>query len=125
MNLSGVAANATRAVSPAITGTLHVSEGSETLPNGKQQPRYRVCTGILIDVQPLSANDLKHMDGLNIQGVTHAVYLNGEIDAVARARVKGGDLLEFSCRLWLVVAVIESWNGSWTKVAVSEQVSGV
>ncbi len=121
MTLHAVASAIVSAVNPTILGTLRVSTGSTMSPDGKQTPTYATTSGVPMQVQALTAGELRQLDGLNLQGVKHGVYLYGEVEGVARARGKGGDLLTFRGRDWLVVEVLESWNGRWSKVAVVEQ----
>ena len=123
MTLHAVASAIVSAVNPMITGTVRVSTGSTTGGDGKQTPTYATINNVTMQVQALTSGDLRQLDGLNIQGVKHSVYLYGEIEGIARARGKGGDLLTFRGRDWLVVAVLESWNGRWSKVAITEQTS--
>jgi len=69
-----------------------------------------------MQVQALSAEDLKHPNFLNVQGVKRAVYLFGNVQGTVRPDAKGGDLLVFPQnrgglnRTWLVVAVFETWT---------------
>ena len=44
-------------------------------------------------VQALQYNDMVHLDGLNIQGIRRAIYLNGSIDGINRINKKGGDIV--------------------------------
>jgi hypothetical protein len=50
------------------------------------------------------------------------VYLYGDVQGVNRPEAKGGDVLLFHGRIWLVIAVLETWGAAeWCKVAVAEQ----
>ena len=71
-------------------------------------------------IQALDNDDLKHLDGLNIQGTLRAIYLRGSLAGVVRPNSKGGDLVTFSGQVWLVVKVIESWP-NWTKACIVYQ----
>lgn len=75
-------------------------------------------------VQPLTTKDLRHLEGLNIQGVERAIYLYGHVDAVVRPEGKGGDLVIVADGpnpgTYLVTVVLEAWSG-WCKVGVTLQ----
>lgn len=72
-------------------------------------------------VQPLTTKDLRHLEGLNIQGVERAIYLYGHVDAVVRPEGKGGDLIIIADGpnqgIYLVTVVLEAWQG-WCKAGV-------
>ncbi len=93
--------------------------------SGDRVPTYATVTDVPMNVQALSGPDLKQLDGLNIQGIVRAIYLNGEIEGLDRPDMRGGDLLLIPTGLsgstpdvWLVKAVIEAWDSDgWTKVA--------
>lgn len=119
MNLRGIVASAISTVNPDIPITVQVSTGYVVGSDYRQVPTYNTiqATG---QVQPLSAQDLRHLDGLNIQGVTSAVYLNGDFEGVFRSLGKGGDLLMFNNQTWIVNDVIERWP-DWVKLGVTSQ----
>lgn len=126
MNLHQIASAAIGSVNPFIPIATKISNGYTTAPNGKQVPAYieGETTG---QVQALSSSDLKHLDGLNIQGVQQKVYLNGNYEGVFRADQKGGDILTFSiagapAKNYLVKTVFERWP-NWCSVGVMMQVS--
>lgn len=122
MNLHGIVAPYVGLVNPFIDATLRQSAGYTTNPDGTQVPAYSEIP-VSIQVQALTGGDLQKLNGLNIQGVNNAVYLSGSADAVNRVNRKGGDLLVFNNRTWLVVTVLEDW-ANWVKVAVVLQNGG-
>lgn len=123
MNLNAVAFAATRAVTPALPGTLYLSDGYSTDAAGKRTPAYR-ARAVTVDLQAATGKDLKQLDGLNIQGVSRVAYLNGDVQGLNRTERKGGDLLRISGEYWLVVSVLETWDTpGWSKVALSQQVA--
>lgn len=127
MNLNGIVAPYTAAITPQIIAQLLASSGSSTAPDGSRTPLYADPVDIPISVQALQYMDLVKLDGLNIQGERRAVYLSGDWNGIVRADQKGGDLLKFQeypgapVRTWLAAMVLESW-ADWTKLAVTEQV---
>lgn len=125
MNLRGIANAATKAINPNVTCTRQRSTGSITRPGGVRVPQYATDT-LVVQVQALSAGELRQLDGLNIQGVRRAVYANGVIAGAIRAARVGGDILVFPAgtlpegNTWLCVHVLEQWP-DWCKIAVTLQ----
>jgi hypothetical protein len=123
MNLRGIANSATRAINPNIAATVLVSDGYTTNPDGQRVPKSAEIP-FTAQVQALQYNDMVHLDGLNIQGIRRAIYLNGSIDGINRINKKGGDLVKIAkganAGTWLVALVLESW-ADWCKVAVTLQ----
>lgn len=119
MNLHSIASGVISAVNPMIPVTVKVSAGYATSADGTQVPSYNTIstTG---QVQALTGKDLKQLEGLNIQGVTEKAYLNGNYEGVFRVLGKGGDLLVFGGRTYLVMAVLERWP-DWCSVALTMQ----
>lgn len=126
MNLHGIVASAIGAVNPFVPVTLKRSTGYTTAPDGKQVPAYATIANLSVQVQALSFSDLQQLDGLNIQGVRRAVYLNGPIMGVVRVNQAGGDLMVFPMGTfpegdtWLVAHVLERWP-DWSKCAITLQ----
>lgn len=127
MNLQRVTAGVISAVNPPIPCTIQVSAGYAIGADGSQVPAYTTYSGIPCQVQSLTAQDLRHLDGLNLQGTLRAIYLTGNVEGVDRAAIKGGDLFTMpdmpsfpGPTVWLVSQVLEHWNGrtGWTKCAV-------
>ena len=121
MNLSGLVAGAIGAINPRILGTIQVSTGNTTNADFSRTPNYRTYRNVPMQVQALSNQDLKQMEGLNLQGNMKAIYITGPVDGVVRATSKGGDLITLpDSSIWLVTIVLEDWP-DWTKVAVTQQ----
>jgi hypothetical protein len=101
------------------------NSGYTTAPDGDRTPT-QVSIQVRANVQALSGSDLRHVDGLNIQGVMRSVYLYGDVEGIVRADGKGGDMLQFAMtpggevHNWLVTQVIETW-ARWCKVIVTLQ----
>jgi hypothetical protein len=123
MNLRRIANSATRAVNPNIDATVRVSAGYDTKSDGNRVPKYAELP-LRVQVQALQYNDMVHLDGLNIQGIRRAIYLNGTIDSVKRINRQGGDLITIktgpNAGTWLVALVLEQWS-DWAKCAVTLQ----
>lgn len=115
-------------------GTYTVSGPAQTVPSaamsatgdGTRTPLYTVTADLSMQVQALSARELEHLDGLNIQDTVRSVHMNGQIQGVNRVTAKGGDLLLIPTGLsgqstdtWLVRQVLESYdNSGWSRLAV-------
>lgn len=94
--------------------------GYTTDATGHRTPTTATQT-VQANVQGVSAEDLKHLDGLNIQGVMRSVHLYGNVQGAVRADSQGGDILRFpevpgsAVRNWRVVTVMETWP-TWCRV---------
>lgn len=125
---SGTGGVGTYTVSQSQTSA---SEAMTATGTGKRVPQYSIVTNVAMQVQALSAAELQHLDGLNIESTMRAVYLNGEHEGLDRPGVRGGDILLIPTGLastppafdtWLVVQVMESFDASgWCRVAVALQ----
>ena len=121
MDLRGIANAATDTVNPNISVTVQPSTGYAIGAGLKQVPSYGTPVTGFAQVQALTAADLRHLDGLNIQNATKSIILRGELNAVVRTHSQGGDLVTISSDTWLTVAVLEQWP-LWTRAAIQWQV---
>ena len=124
MDLRGIANGVTSTVNPNETVTVLRSTGFTTGAGAKQVPSYAAPVTGPGQIQALDADDIKQLDGLNIQGTIRAIYLRGPLAGVVRPNQTGGDLVTIAAPApvalrgtWLVVKVLESWP-DWTKAAV-------
>lgn len=126
MNLRGIANSVASVVNPNIAITYRTNSGYTTDAAGHRTP-LTTDTALTGQVQALTGDDLKHIDGLNMQGVFRSVYLYGNIQGVVRSDGKGGDVLRFpqvpggAVQNWLVSQVMETWP-TWCRVIVCLQV---
>lgn len=128
MNLHGVVGPIVAVVNPTVNVTVRISDGTYvTAPGGVRTPNYATVTGVPAQIQPLTADELRQLDGLNVQGTKRGIYLSGKFDGVNRIGQKGGDVVEYPSgdrypfgTTWLVVQVLEQWP-EWVKVAVTQQ----
>lgn len=101
------------------------NSGYTTAADGKRTPN-QTSTQVWANVQALSGTDLRHVDGLNMQGIMRSVYLRGDVEGIVRAQGKGGDILQFpmvpggTVQNWLVTLVMETWP-TWARVIVTLQ----
>lgn len=126
MNLHNIATNIISAVNPMMTATIRHSDGYTTASDGTRTPTYITDTGVKVQRQALSEDDLKQIEGLNIQGELCSMYVNGAIRAVSRTDGTGGDLITLSdSTIWLATRILENWDptSGWTKVLGVRQLS--
>lgn len=125
MNLHGIAGPYIAAVNPMLPGVVQISSGYTTNPDGVRVPQYRQPpSNVIAQVQALTAENLRFLEGLGVQGSTVSIYLNGELDGIVRVQNKGGDLVTIpqgrAAGVYLVTAVLEQWP-DWVKVAATLQ----
>jgi hypothetical protein len=119
MNLHSIVSGAIGAVNPFIPVTIKSSTGYTTSPDGTQVPAYSTTT-TTGQQQALSGGDIMRLNNLNIQGVTTKMYLTGQYEGVFRVLGRGGDLVVFGGRTYLVAQVLERWD-SWCCLALTMQ----
>jgi hypothetical protein len=120
MDLRGVANAVTDTVNPNISVTVKASTGYTIGSGLKQVPSYAAPVTGFAQVQALTAADLRHLDGLNIQGATKSIILRGELNAIVRVNSQGGDIVIIGTQTWLTVAVLEQWP-LWSRCAIQLQ----
>ncbi|WP_338561887.1 hypothetical protein [Erwinia sp. E_sp_B04_7] len=123
MNLHGIVRRAINTVNPDIPGQMLVSLGTYiTDAAGHRVPVYSEPQSVTIQLQPLSYTDLQKIDGLNLQGILKAAYVNGNFEGVNRLKGKGGDKLVVNGETWLITQPLEEWP-DWCKFVVTLQVT--
>ena len=127
MNLHAMASRIIQAVNPSVLVTVKISAGYETQPDGTRVPQYDDVYDVPAQIQPLSTDELRQVEMLNIGGIKRGIYLHGKFDSLSRQEQRGGDLVEYPegtewpyGTVWKVVQVIEQWP-DWCKVAVTQQ----
>lgn len=126
INVRGLANAAIQVVNPNITGTFYLSTGFTINAAKKQVPSYAAGVNVPMQVQAVTAENLKHLEGMNIEGVVRSVHMWGNTQGVVRVTQQGGDLLYFrdvptgTLRVWKVVKVVETWP-DWCHVIVNLQ----
>ena len=123
MDLRGIANGVTSTVNPNQTVTVLRSTGYTIGAGRKQVPSYAAPVTGPGQIQALDANDIKQLDGLNVQGTIRAIYLRGNLAGVIRPDGTGGDIVQIAGQDWLVVKVLEGWP-TWTKAAIVLQMPG-
>ena len=121
MYLRGIANRAIQAVRRDESVTIKRSAGSTVGAGLKQVPAYAADVPALAQLQALTGDDLKQLEGLNVQGTLLSCYVDGIVKAVERTSGSGGDLIvRADGTTWLVVHVFENW-GEWTRAAICLQ----
>jgi hypothetical protein len=120
MDLRSLANSVTDTVNPNISVTLKASTGYTIGSGLKQVPSYADTVTGFAQVQALTAADLRHLDGLNIQGATKSIILRGPLNAIVRVNSQGGDVVTIGTQTWLTVAVLEQWP-LWSRCAIQLQ----
>ena len=123
MDLRGIANGVTSPVNPNQTVTVLRSTGYTIGAGRRQVPSYAAPVTGPGQIQALDANDIKQLDGLNVQGTIRAIYLRGNLAGVIRPDGTGGDIVQIAGQDWLVVKVLEGWP-TWTKAAIVLQMPG-
>jgi hypothetical protein len=123
LNVFSAASSVIPAVNPRITAQYYASAPQSVAPGGKQIPNYITYFDVQAQVQPVSTDDIRKYDFLQMQGIYRSVYLYGKLNAIDRGAAQGGDLLNFPeiqggpQRTWLVKQVAEVYEG-WCRVIV-------
>ena len=120
MDLRSISNAVTDCVNPNISVTVQASTGYTIGSGLKQVPSYAAPVTGFAQVQALTAADLRHLDGLNIQGATKSIILRGELNAIVRVNSQGGDVVIIGPQTWLTVAVLEQWP-LWSRCAIQLQ----
>lgn len=123
MDLRGLANGVSSTVNPNKTVTVRRSTGYTIGAGRRQVPSYAAPVTGPGQIQALDANDIKQLDGLNVQGTIRAIYLRGNLAGVIRPDGTGGDIVQIAGQDWLVVKVLEGWP-TWTKAAIVLQMPG-
>lgn len=120
MNIRALANAATSRISPNTPIIWRQNLGTvQDMKTGRRSPNWQ-DTRLTGQVQALTSRDLRHIEGLNEQGYTRAIYINAQAMGSRRGEMKGGDLFVISRKTWKVISVPENWpmNG-WGKVIVA------
>jgi hypothetical protein len=126
IDVHAIASAAIQKVNPDTQVVWVRSTGGYTTDASGHRTPHTESRSVAANVQGLSAKDLEHTDGLNIQGVLRSVHLYGDVQGVVRADQKGGDVLQFAQapggppRNWRVTSVMETWP-TWCRVIVMLQ----
>ncbi len=117
MDLNAIANAAAEVVNPNTPISIQASTGYAIGAGMKQVPSYAAAVSGFGQLQEITSMDLKHLDGLNIQGDIQTIYIRGQLSAVLRPTGQGGDLITIGSQTWLNVKTLEQWPW-WAKAAI-------
>ena len=120
MNLNAIVGGCIATINPWVIASYSASTGYTTSADGTRVPTYAATVPVQVQKQPLVSNDLRQLDGLNLNGEKCAFYVNDNWQGISRPTGKGGDLISLpDGSNWLIVMQLENWYGtaSWGKVA--------
>jgi hypothetical protein len=120
IDLRAISNNAIQSINKDVAVSVLKSTGYIIGAGAKQVPSYAAPIPGLAQLQALSGNDLKQLDGLNIQGVKKAIYFKGVLSGIIKPNSLGGDVVHIGTEKWLIVQVLENWN-TWTKAVIVYQ----
>lgn len=120
MDLRSISNAVTDCINPNVLVSVQASTGYTAGSGLKQVPTYAAPVTGFAQVQALTAADLRHLDGLQIQGATKSIILRGPLNAVVRVNSQGGDLVTIGSQVFLTVAVLEQWT-LWSRCAIQLQ----
>ena len=120
MDIYNLANGVIQPLNKNISVSVLKSTGYTIGAGAKQIPTYADPITINAQLQEAAANDVQHIQSLNIQGSTSVIYLPLDIKAIDRTVNIGGDIIQIGGQNWLVQKVIEKWNG-WSKAIITLQ----
>jgi hypothetical protein len=126
MNLHNIVGPIVAAVNPYVLASYQRSIGSTTNPDGSRVPKFTDPVIVQVQMQALTYKDLIQLDGINLNGEKHAMYISGKWEGVSRPESKGGDIITLEDgTVLMVVQILENWftSDGWVKVAVTQQTS--
>ena len=123
MSLHDMVANAISSINPMMQCQWYKSTGNSSMLGTSRTPTYAPMAMITAQVQQLTAADLKHMNDLNMSGITRKVWCDVTLTGIDRAAGLGGDKLVLpDGTFWLVVQVVETWP-DWCSALLQKQVA--
>lgn len=117
MDLRSMANSSTSIINSNVLVTVYQSIGYSIESGAKQIPTYSNGITGYAQIQAMDSEELKQLDGLNIQGVVRQIYLRGLLAGVIRPNQVGGDLIRIKNQNWLVIKVMETWP-DWTRAVI-------
>jgi hypothetical protein len=122
MNVRGLSNSAIKTVNADTLVSIQPSSGYTIGSGARQIPSYGTAVSQYANIQELTVEELRLIEGLNIQGTKKTIYTHFLLRAASRPNQTGGDLITFNEQKWLVVKILEQWN-EWTKALIVQQVS--
>lgn len=137
MNLRALANGLTSLVNPNVAATVTRTTGVVRTASYKSVPTAAPPEAAIVQLQAISGSDQRKIDGLNIQGIMTAMYVNTQLQGVNRPAGTGGDTVTIAAQpglyvprsggasdTWKVEHVLEPWfTAGWCKVVAVLQVN--
>lgn len=123
MSLHDLVANVISSINPMMQCQWYQNTGLTTATGGTRTPVYNAPVTVTCQVQQLTGADLKHMNALNMSGITRKVWCDTLLTGIDRAAGLGGDRLYLpDGTIWLVVQIVETWP-DWCSALLQKQVA--
>lgn len=122
MDLNSIANLTAEVVNPNVAVTVQASTGYTIGAGLKQVPSYAAAVSGYAQLQEITSMELKHLEGMNIQGDIQTIYIRGTLSAALRPTGQGGDLVTIGSQTWLNVKTLEQWP-LWAKAAIVRQLN--
>ena len=124
MNLHGIISGSMGAINPTMLISYSACTSIITAaPGGPRTPTYLPAIQVVAQVQELTANDLKHLNDLNVSGLLRKLWSSQIMHGIDRAAGLGGDKVVLpDGTTWLVVQILEQFQ-DWNSVAIRKQVN--
>ena len=124
MNVHSIVNTGVKTINPNVTVVIKQSAGYVQNPDLSRTPQFTE-TQRTAQVQPVSSDDIRMIEGLNIQGYKRHVWVNGGIDGIVRGEQKGGDfIITPDGSVWKIAYVSEAWP-DWCSAIVVLQVDSI
>ncbi len=121
MSLLDLANGVISSLNPSVSVTLYQYSGCTQAPGGPRTPTYNVITNVSAQVQELTANEIKHMDDLNMGGLLHNIWCDTVLHALDRTSQLGGDCIGMADgTYWLVVRIKEQFTDGWCSATIQK-----
>ena len=123
MSLHDMVANIIGCVNPMMQCQWYQCTGSTAALGVPRTPTYASVATVNIQVQQLTAADIKHMNDMNMSGVTRKVWCDTILTGIDRVAGLGGDKLVLpDGTIWLVTQITETWP-DWCSATIQKQVA--
>lgn len=123
LNLHALARPVVTAVNPDRRVVIRRYAGESVGDDGTPRPRYAPAVAVMAQVQPLPQDKLQYVAQGQQTGIWRQIYLPGDWSGLDRPGGRGGDLVYFQGREWLINPVQEAWGAlaGWTLIVVQAQ----
>lgn len=123
INIRQIIRSGINTINPDIQIIIQQSDGFTVEDDGTQTPAYLDAEEYTAQVQPVSSEELKHLDTYNASSIYYSIYIDGVVHGLNRSIAKGGDLVYFDGFEWLILSLPETYtlSSNWTRFMVIQQ----